>query len=131
MTEPALPAPDTMPAPAMPAMPGMEPAPSVPAEPTSTSAPTPENSGVVTVWLPFDAKVTINGRATSSTGSRRQFVSYGLKPGYSYKYVIHAEVETDGNTLESDRTVTLTAGSNTSVAFGVIQNPAADLASAN
>ena len=49
-----------------------------------------------------------------STGSRRQFVSFGLKPGFSYKYEIHAEVVSNGKLVEDNRTVTLTAGQSTS-----------------
>ena len=95
------------------------------------SSPTPETSGVVTVWVPYDAKVTINGLATRSVGSRRQFVSFGLKPGFSYKYDIHAEVVRDGKLVEDTHTVTLTAGQNTAVAFGFNTNPAESVASAN
>lgn len=146
MEAPAAPAPGpaTLPEPGMtpaqprpneptPPVPGtLEPAPAVPAEPSSTSSPTPENSGVVTIWVPFDAKVTVNGLATRSTGSRRQFVSYGLKPGFSYKYDIHAEVLSNGQLVEDTRTVTLTAGQTVSVAFGVMKgNPAEAVAAAN
>ena len=97
-------------------MPGATP--TVPAEPTSTSSPTPETSGVVTVWVPYDAKVTINGLATRSTGSRRQFVSFGLKPGFSYKYEVRAEIVRDGQIVEEARTISLTAGQRSAVAFG-------------
>ena len=55
--------------------------------------------------------MTVNGLATKSTGSRRQFVSFGLKPGLSYKYVVKAEVIRDGKTVEETKTVSvLTAG---------------------
>jgi len=133
-------------APAMPPEPGSmpaqptttEPAPALPGvtapatEPATMSSPNPETSGVVTVWLPYDAKVTVNGLATRSVGSHRQFVSYGLKPGFSYKYEIHAEAVSNGKIVEDNRTVTLTAGETVSVAFGVIGgNPAASVASAN
>ena len=64
--------------------------------PPKTSAISAEESGVLTVWVPYDAKVTVNGLETKSTGSRRQFVSYGLKPGFSYKYVVRAEVVRNG-----------------------------------
>ncbi len=53
---------------------------------------TSDDSGLLTVWVPYDATVTINGIKTKSTGSRRQFVSYGLKPGYAYSYEITAEI---------------------------------------
>jgi len=60
--------------------------------PNSTRMPTPETSGQITIWVPPEAKVTINGLPTRSTGTRRQYVSYGLKPGYLYRYEIVAEM---------------------------------------
>jgi uncharacterized protein (TIGR03000 family) len=128
---PANPTPAMPPNPGQPENPATTPSPAVPSEPTSTQAPTPETSGVVTVWVPYDAKVTINGLATTSTGSRRQFVSFGLKPGFSYKYEIKASVLRDGKMLEDTRMVNLTAGQNTAIAFGFTTNPAQDLASTN
>ncbi len=104
---PAIPAPAT---PAPPSLPGTLPGPK-----TSTTI---DNSGVLTVWVPFDAKVTVNGRETSSTGSRRQFISYGLQPGFSYRYVVRAEVVRNGQPQTDTREVSLTAGQITAVAFG-------------
>ena len=89
----------------------------------TTSSMSFENSGVLTVWVPYDAKVTINGRLTKSVGSRRQFVSYGLQQGLSYKYVVKAEVVRDGQTVEDTRTINLTAGQIDSVAFGFNLTP--------
>jgi uncharacterized protein (TIGR03000 family) len=106
----------TEPAPPVPA------APSVPATPGALPPPTtditPDNSGVLTVWVPYDAKVTINGLATKSVGSRRQYISHGLKPGLSYTYVVKAELRVGDQVLEDTKTVTLTAGKQTAVAFG-------------
>jgi len=105
--------------------PGPVPPPTTP-PPVKTSEMSFENSGVLTVWVPYDAKVTINGLVTKSTGSRRQFVSYGLKPGLSYKYVVKAELVRDGQTVEDSpptRTVNLTAGQITAVAFGFNLTP--------
>jgi len=59
--------------------------------PKTTSDTSAEQSVVLTVWVPYDAKVTVNGMETRSTGSRRQFVSYGLQQGLSYKYVVRAK----------------------------------------
>jgi uncharacterized protein (TIGR03000 family) len=118
------PEPGTMPAPIT-----TEPASAVPAVPTTMM--TPETSGIVTVWVPYDAKITINGMVTLSTGSRRQFVSHGLKAGFSYKYDIHAEIVRDGQLVEENHTVTLTAGQNTAVAFGFNTTPNEAVASAN
>ncbi len=92
------------------------PAPPAPAEPSAgTSA---AESGFLTIWVPYDAKVTVNGLETKSAGSRRQFVSFGLKPGFSYKYDVKATVVRDGQTVEDTRTIVLTAGEITAVAFG-------------
>ena len=108
------------------------PAPSAPsASPVlpKTSATSADASGILTVWVPYNAKVTINGRETRSTGSRREFVSYGLTPGLSYKYVVHAEVVRNGQTLEDTQTVTLTAGQIEAVAFGFNTAPTEQVAS--
>lgn len=88
-----------------------------PAEP-SADATSAAESGFLTIWVPHDAKVTVNGLETKSTGSRRQFVSFGLKPGLSYKYEVRAQVIRNGQMEEDARTVILTAGEISAVAFG-------------
>lgn len=82
-------------------------------------SPTPSaaDSGLLTIYVPADAKVTVNGHVTKSTGTKRQYVSYGLQPGMSYKYEIKAEVVRDGQIVDEVRTVVLTAGSRNTVAF--------------
>ena len=120
---------------AMPGEPGPVPGPSgapgtPPPPPTKTSATSAENSGVLTVWVPYDAKVTVNGLQTRSVGSRRQFVSFGLQPGLSYRYVVKAEVVRNGQIVEDTRTVSLTAGQITAVAFGFNTIPAEQVAAA-
>jgi uncharacterized protein (TIGR03000 family) len=94
-----------------------------------SASPSQANSGIITVFLPYEAKVEINGLATQSKGSRRQYVSYGLKPGLSYKYEIRAEVVRNGQLEEEVRVVSLTAGENSSVTFGFNPKPVAGLAS--
>ncbi|MGD0900700.1 MAG: TIGR03000 domain-containing protein [Thermoguttaceae bacterium] len=121
---PAAPAPAPAAAPATPAAPSAG-----PAAPTTWLEPTQETSGIVTIWVPAEAKVTINGLATRSTGSKRQYVSYGLKPGFSYKYEIKAEIVRDGQIVEEDRTVSITAGQRAAVAFGF--NKPAEAVAAN
>ena len=131
---PAEPAPTSLPGmsdPALPpaAAPGFDFNPLEPTRPSSSYVPKPENSALISVWVPFDAKVIVNGHVTESKGSRRQFVSYGLQPGYSYKYEVKAQLIRDGKILEDVRTVTLTAGQDTSVAFGFQSLPSQALAS--
>jgi uncharacterized protein (TIGR03000 family) len=114
VVEPTMPMEPAAPAAPVPTEPAM---PSTPLPPKTSDA-TSDESGVLTVWVPFDAKVTVNGLDTRSTGSRRQFISYGLKPGLDYKYVVRAQVVRQGQVQEDTRTVTLTAGQITAVAFG-------------
>ena len=124
----AIPAPVTPAAPATPAP--ATPAPSLPGSlpPGPKTSSTIDDSGVLTVWVPYDAKVTVNGRETRSTGSRRQFISYGLKAGFSYKYVVRAEVVRNGQLQTDTREVALTAGDITAVAFGFNAAAAAQVA---
>jgi uncharacterized protein (TIGR03000 family) len=86
--------------------------------PTTSLEPSGSDSGVLTVWVPNDAKVTINGLVTKSTGSKRSFVSYGLRPGYTYKYEVKAEVVFEGKVVTDTKLVSLTAGERNGVAFG-------------
>jgi len=106
-----------------------QPAPATVLPNNSTSVPTRATSGMLTIWVPAGAKVTINGRETTSTGSRRQYVSYGLKPGFNYKYEVRAQIVRDGKLLEETKTVYLTAGAREGLAFGFNPLPAAELAS--
>ncbi|MBL9122065.1 MAG: TIGR03000 domain-containing protein, partial [Planctomycetaceae bacterium] len=65
---------------------------------------------MLSVWVPTDAKIFVNGNTTSSTGSARSYVSRGLQPGASYSYEIRAEVVRDGRTLTETKQVTVVAG---------------------
>jgi uncharacterized protein (TIGR03000 family) len=125
---PTMPSP-TPPAPTEPGLPGALPTPGASPVLPKTTATSAETSGIVTVWVPYDATVTINGLATRSTGSRREFVSYGLTPGLTYKYVVHAQVARNGQMLEDTQTVSLTAGQTTAVAFGFNAPPTEQVAS--
>jgi uncharacterized protein (TIGR03000 family) len=73
---------------------------------------------VITVSVPYDAKVTINGLLTKSTGSERKFFSSGMLPGAAYEYQVKAEVVRDGKVLVETHSVLLRAGERNSVVFG-------------
>lgn len=85
-----------------------------------------ENSGLLTIYVPADTKVFINGHETRSVGSRRRYVCYGLKPGFHYEYDVHAEVlcektgflkEVERKRIRLSRTVVLSAGDKQQLAF--------------
>ena len=66
--------------------------------------------GVLTVAVPQDARVTVNGMDTVSTGTERRYVSNGLKNGHSYRYEVTATVQRDGKPIEVTKTALLRAG---------------------
>ncbi|GAB6184844.1 TIGR03000 domain-containing protein [Thermopirellula anaerolimosa] len=110
------------PQPAPPSAPGApmtipEPPMSSPVNPTSYEVPTRNDSGLLTIYVPADATVTINGLPTKSLGTRREYVSYGLQNGLQYRYTVTAVVERDGKAYEETREVILTAGDKKGVAF--------------
>ncbi len=101
-----------------------------PPKQTSTEINTREDSGLLTIWVPAKAKVFVNGMETKTTGSRRRYVSHGLQPGLTYKYVIRAELVRNGKIAEETKTVNLTAGSTEGVAFGFNVSPQQQFAAA-
>lgn len=90
--------------------------------PKSTGIST-EDSSSLTVQVPDDAKVIINGRETSSKGSRRQYYSSGLKAGVTYTYVVRAQVIRNGKVQEDTQRVTLTGGQSSALVFGLNATP--------
>lgn len=94
----------------------------------SRRVPTRSDSGLLTLWVPIDATVSINGQETTSKGTRREYVSYGLKPGFTYKYVVRAEIVRDGQPQVETKTIYLTAGASEGLAFGFTEQPTEGLA---
>ncbi len=89
------------------------------------------DSVLLTVSVPADAKVFVNGQSTSSTGEVRQYVSSGLQPAAVYGYRVRAEYVRDGKTISEEKTVELTAGQSRSLAFSTAANAqASDMATA-
>jgi uncharacterized protein (TIGR03000 family) len=74
---------------------------------------------VLTVSVPADAKVYVNGKPTTSTGRQRHFVSRGLRGGFKYAYEVRVEVEREGRKVEDVKTVELHAGENSRLAFNL------------
>jgi uncharacterized protein (TIGR03000 family) len=98
-------------------------APALPVDPAAPPVPgTQETSirradGMLAVNVPQDAKIYVNGSATSSTGTDRQYVSRDLDRGFNYTYEVKAEVVRDGKTIEQVKTVNLRAGQTAELAF--------------
>jgi uncharacterized protein (TIGR03000 family) len=75
------------------------------------------NSALLTVKVPADAKVFVNDRATTSTGSDREFISRDLRPGAGYSYQVRAEFVRDGKPVTEEQTIRVTAGQTASLSF--------------
>jgi uncharacterized protein (TIGR03000 family) len=82
---------------------------------------------LLAVDVPADAKVFVNGVATTSTGAHRQYVSRNLTDGFDYTYEVRAEITRNGRKIEETKTVTLRAGENTEVAFDLKSRPETSL----
>jgi uncharacterized protein (TIGR03000 family) len=79
----------------------------------------PSANAVLTVRVPADARVFVNGLPTTSTGSLRRYVSNGLRAGYNYTYHIRAEIVRNGQTISDAKTVKLQAGDTSNVEFAL------------
>lgn len=75
------------------------------------------NGAVLTLDVPEDAKVYINGLLTKTPGTQRTYVSRGLDPGYRYTYEIRAEVVRNGQPVSEQRVVELQAGQTQTLAM--------------
>jgi uncharacterized protein (TIGR03000 family) len=69
----------------------------------------------VLVRLPADARLTIDGDATASTGAARRFASPPLAAGRTYYYTLTAEVLRDGRRLTVTHRVAVRAGQESAV----------------
>jgi uncharacterized protein (TIGR03000 family) len=104
---------------------GETPTPPVP-PPTDGNAPMTlrgtDSAAMLTVSVPADASVYVNGNRTTSTGELRHYVSRGLTPGAAYTYRIRAEFTRGGEVVTETKTVRLTAGGTASLAFNDVRD---------
>jgi uncharacterized protein (TIGR03000 family) len=87
----------------------------------STQPATPTASGqvVFTVTVPGDAKVFVNDRPTTSTGTQRSYTAGGLVPGYRYGFTVRTERVVDGRLLSESQALQLTAGQTGQLVFNL------------
>ncbi len=88
--------------------------PQVPVPPQANAR---DGSVTIAIQVPAEAKVFINGVATSSTGEDRVYVSNGLAHGKRYRYTVRAELERDGTTVVKEESVVLTSGGRSQLAL--------------
>ncbi|MGA1618676.1 MAG: TIGR03000 domain-containing protein [Pirellulales bacterium] len=88
----------------------------VPAKDDSTSI-VPDDGVLLLVSVPADAKVFVNGSATTSTGSLRRFVSRGLAAGAVYDYTVKVVLDDAEEPTELTKTVSVSAGERSELSF--------------
>lgn len=71
------------------------------------------------VTLPADARLTIDGQATTSTTGTRMFRTVGLESGHDYEYTLEAAIERDGQIERIAQRVVVRAGQETRVTLDV------------
>ncbi len=80
--------------------------------------------------VPEDARVTINDQPTTTTGSRRTFLSNAAPLEDQYEFVVRAEIERHGKTLTETKRVLLRGGQASLLAFA-LEDSSTQLASAD
>jgi uncharacterized protein (TIGR03000 family) len=72
----------------------------------------------IVLSLPADAKVSIDGVATTSTSASRTFVTPELAPAKQFVYTFSAKIVRDGQTLTATEQVSVRAGAESRVNLG-------------
>jgi uncharacterized protein (TIGR03000 family) len=78
-------------------------------------------SATILVNLPADAKLTVDGSATSQTSSSRLFVTPALEPEAEFTYTLIAEIARNGESVRQTQLITVRAGEQTRVTFDFTQ----------
>lgn len=84
---------------------------------TDVEARVSDDTAILTVAVPAEARVFVNDEATQSEGPVRQYISHGLRAGYSYTYVVRVEQMVDGEKITDVKEVRLRAGSTERLVF--------------
>ena len=77
----------------------------------------PDNMARLTVSVPADAHISVDGTPTTSTGPIRRFHSPPLTPGQHYTYNVEARWNENGHEVTQSQKVDVTAGAHPNVAF--------------
>lgn len=77
------------------------------------------DSAVLTVSVPEDAIVIVNGHSTTSEGTVRQFKSKGLRQGSVYTYVVEVKYSVNGEEKVESKSVKLRSGDEQKLEFAV------------
>ena len=91
--------------------------------PSDAGTKPPSTVGMLTLQVPAEAKVIINGLETTCRGTKRTYMSNNLKPGFAYNYEVRVQLTRNGRPIEKVRNVRLTAGAGEALAFDFAPKP--------
>jgi len=95
------------------------PSPSTDQPSSASTSPADDTTASLTVNVPADARLWIEGTPTTSTGPVREFNSPPLTPGNRYTYDIKASWQENGKEVTQAQQVRVTAGTHVNVNFPV------------
>jgi uncharacterized protein (TIGR03000 family) len=105
------------------------PAPALAKAPKPATSYRPTQDGVLlSIDVPEDARVYVNGTLTKTVGTHRQYACSGLLPGNGYKYQVRAVVTRNGKELSDTQVVRFRAGETRDLAFDFGGRPSAVVA---
>lgn len=84
----------------------------------------------VTVHLPAAARLYVDGILCPLTSDTRAFDTPPLRPGRDYAYILKAELVRDGQTVTNSKRVLVRSGETSSVDFGDMRSPDAEVSAA-
>lgn len=87
------------------------------AEKGKAAAMTSPAKATLVVNVPANTKVMIDGEATGNGSGARVFSTPVLQPGFSYRYIIQAEMLQNGQTVVQSKAVTVKAGEESRISF--------------
>ena len=96
---------------------GLPDAPIPDADADSTELRQKKSEAVLSLKLPKEAKVYINGKLTKTEGRLRQYVSRNLTKGKNYRYRVKAVVEKDGREIVRTQLVSMSPGKDRLIKF--------------
>jgi uncharacterized protein (TIGR03000 family) len=67
--------------------------------------------------LPADAKLYVDGRLTTVSGTERVFTTPPLSPGQKFYYAVKAEIMVDGQPVLEEKRIVIEAGADITESF--------------
>jgi uncharacterized protein (TIGR03000 family) len=84
------------------------------------NSPLTPDSLQLSIDVPADATVIVNGKVTTSTGEHRLFETNGILPNAAYQYQVQVEYIRDGQPVREEKTIAMTGGQAATLSFNAV-----------